>query len=245
VVLHFTVPALGFGEPRLLTCSRARPQPVVWIAPACARVLRVSAVLPGHVLSPWFGEPRRVRAFCARLPCSPGTSSALCSASPGACARSARVCRAPQARPQPLVRRAPARARVLRESAVLPGHVLSPLFGEPRRVRAFCARLPCSPGTSSALDDDRPFIVLTETKPSKRHIPVWARYSPLTSQLLLSLCCALFSAICALRAVCFVTCVVPSGGCQPGSARLLSYGSFASAAQRSHCMFMQWDRMDS
>jgi hypothetical protein len=24
--------------------------------------------------------------------------------------------------------------------------------------------------------DDRPFIVLTETKPSKRHIPVWARY---------------------------------------------------------------------
>ncbi len=28
-------------------------------------------------------------------------------------------------------------------------------------------------------DDDRPFIVLTETKPSKRHIPVWARYSPL------------------------------------------------------------------
>ena len=29
-------------------------------------------------------------------------------------------------------------------------------------------------------NDDRPFIVLTETKPSKRHIPVWARYSPLT-----------------------------------------------------------------
>ena len=25
---------------------------------------------------------------------------------------------------------------------------------------------------------DRPFIVLTETKPSKRHIPVWAQYSP-------------------------------------------------------------------
>ena len=25
---------------------------------------------------------------------------------------------------------------------------------------------------------DRPFIVLAETKPSKRHIPVWARYSP-------------------------------------------------------------------
>jgi len=28
------------------------------------------------------------------------------------------------------------------------------------------------------LDDDRPFIVLTETKPSNRHIPV-SRYSPL------------------------------------------------------------------
>ena len=30
--------------------------------------------------------------------------------------------------------------------------------------------------------DDRPFIVLTETKPSKRHIPVWARYSPLRTR---------------------------------------------------------------
>jgi hypothetical protein len=29
---------------------------------------------------------------------------------------------------------------------------------------------------------DRPFIVLTETKPSKRHIPVWARYSPLRTR---------------------------------------------------------------
>ena len=27
-----------FGEPRLLTCSRARPQPVVWMAPACAQI---------------------------------------------------------------------------------------------------------------------------------------------------------------------------------------------------------------
>jgi len=31
-------------------------------------------------------------------------------------------------------------------------------------------------------DDDRPFIVLAETKPSKRHIPVWARYSPLRTR---------------------------------------------------------------
>jgi len=29
---------------------------------------------------------------------------------------------------------------------------------------------------------DRPFIVLAETKPSKRHIPVWARYSPLRTR---------------------------------------------------------------
>ena len=28
------------------------------------------------------------------------------------------------------------------------------------------------------LEIDRPFIVLTETKSSYRHIPVWARYSP-------------------------------------------------------------------
>ncbi len=32
--------------------------------------------------------------------------------------------------------------------------------------------------SAAALDDDRPFIVLTETKSSYRHIPVWARYSP-------------------------------------------------------------------
>jgi hypothetical protein len=36
--------------------------------------------------------------------------------------------------------------------------------------------------------DDRPFIVLAETKPSKRHIPVWARYSPLPNNRSLSLC---------------------------------------------------------
>jgi len=30
--------------------------------------------------------------------------------------------------------------------------------------------------------DDCPFIVLTETKPSKRHIPVWALYSPLLTR---------------------------------------------------------------
>ena len=28
----------------------------------------------------------------------------------------------------------------------------------------------------------RPFIVLAETKPSKRHIPVWAQYSPLRTR---------------------------------------------------------------
>jgi hypothetical protein len=34
----------------------------------------------------------------------------------------------------------------------------------------------------TALSIDRPFIVLTETKFSKRHIPVWARYSPLRTR---------------------------------------------------------------
>ena len=39
----------------------------------------------------------------------------------------------------------------------------------------------CNPGFFAVPtdgNDDRPFIVLTETKLSKRHIPVWARYSP-------------------------------------------------------------------
>jgi hypothetical protein len=31
-------------------------------------------------------------------------------------------------------------------------------------------------------DDDRSFIVLTETKTSNRYIPVWARYSPLRTR---------------------------------------------------------------
>ena len=34
---------------------------------------------------------------------------------------------------------------------------------------------PCQCPWKSSID--RPFIVLAETKPSKRHIPVWARYS--------------------------------------------------------------------
>jgi hypothetical protein len=34
----------------------------------------------------------------------------------------------------------------------------------------------------SSFGDDRPFIVLTETKTSNRHIPVWARYSPLQTR---------------------------------------------------------------
>ncbi len=129
MVLHFTVPALGFGE------------------------------------------PRRAPLACVLLSASP----ARCLDSPSACTLSACVCRAPRARPQPLVRRAPARARVLRASAVLPGRVLEPVVS----------------------------------------------------------CCSACALPCLL-------CAVPSGGCQPGSARLLSYGSFASAAQRSH--FMQWDR---
>ena len=36
--------------------------------------------------------------------------------------------------------------------------------------------------TASYVMIDRPFIVLTETKFCKRHIPVWARYSPLRTR---------------------------------------------------------------
>ena len=38
----------------------------------------------------------------------------------------------------------------------------------------------CGPASVQPGSIDRPFIVLAETKPSKRHIPVWARYSPLS-----------------------------------------------------------------
>ena len=77
-----------FGEPRILwsilTCSRARPQPVVWMAPACARFLCATAVLSGHVLSPWFDEPRRARrAFRARPP----TQSVSCCSAVSLCRR--------------------------------------------------------------------------------------------------------------------------------------------------------------
>jgi hypothetical protein len=56
---------------------------------------------PGHVLSPWFGEPRRLHALAVTA-VLPGTSSARGSESPGACARSV-------------------------ASAVLPGRVLNPV----------------------------------------------------------------------------------------------------------------------
>ena len=45
-----------------------------------------------------------------------------------------------------------------------------------------CASQEVSRRRGHRLHDDRPFIVLTETKPSKRHIPVWARYSPLRTR---------------------------------------------------------------
>jgi hypothetical protein len=47
-----------------------------------------------------------------------------------------------------------------------------------RQTLALCAS-GVQPKMRPCVYDDRPFIVLAETKPSKRHIPVWARYSPL------------------------------------------------------------------
>jgi hypothetical protein len=47
-----------------------------------------------------------------------------------------------------------------------------------RRVVVVAGAAYC-PAGHELCGDDRCFIVLAETKPSKRHIPVWARYSPL------------------------------------------------------------------
>jgi hypothetical protein len=49
-----------------------------------------------------------------------------------------------------------------------------------KRVGFFC--FPLKHSTHTDLDDDDPFIVLTETKFSIRYIPVWARYSPLRTR---------------------------------------------------------------
>jgi hypothetical protein len=46
----------------------------------------------------------------------------------------------------------------------------------------YIASVNASVNAFASHDDDRPFIVLTETKLSKRHIPVWARYSPLRTR---------------------------------------------------------------
>ena len=92
-----------FGEPRLLACSRARPQPLVRRAPAGTQ-----------------SPVRSCRAPRAR-------PQPLVRRAPAGAQRSARGCRAPRARPQPVFRRAPARARALRASAVLPGRVLNPV----------------------------------------------------------------------------------------------------------------------
>jgi len=114
-----------FGEPRLLTCSRACPKPVVWMAPACAGFLCATAVLSGHVPSPWFDEPRQARRVLRAAAVLPGHVPSPWFDEPRpACVFCAHL-RAPRARPQPLVLRAPVRAPSARVS-VLPGHVLKP-----------------------------------------------------------------------------------------------------------------------
>ena len=67
------------------------------------------------------------------------------------------------------------------------------------------------------------------------------------------LCCAMcsyflalctVSSICALRAVfCYLRC--PFWQLPTRVRSIANYCSFASATQRSHCMFRQWDRVDS
>ena len=46
-----------------------------------------------------------------------------------------------------------------------------------RKCWATSAQRRCHP-EEAVYSIDRPFIVLTDTKSSNRHIPVWARYSP-------------------------------------------------------------------
>ena len=208
------------------------------MAPACAQIsVRGCRAIRARP-QPLVRRAPAVAQSGAQLPCSPGTPPALGSTSPGPRAYSAR-------------------------DSVLPGHFPSPWFSEPWRTHL----LPASPS-----------LQLPPLAACHRHVSAAAAASarclcaatspPL--QLPQFAACAPFSAICALRAVCFcaalcvaislrcvrspkfalfalcsVACAIPSGSCQPGCALLLSYGSFASAAQRSHCMFRQWDLMDS
>jgi len=99
-----------------MTCSRARPQPVVWMAPACARFLRAIAALSGHVPSPWFDEPQQAYRFLRATAVLPG-----------------RV-------PSPWFDEPRQSRRLLFAAAVLPWHVLSPWFGDPG-AHVFC---PCA-----------------------------------------------------------------------------------------------------
>ena len=96
-----------FSEPRLLTCSRACPQPVVWMAPVCARFLGATAVLSGHVPSPWFDEPLQTRRVLCAATVLPGHVLSPWFDKPSRVCVFCALLRAPRARPQPLVRRAP------------------------------------------------------------------------------------------------------------------------------------------
>ena len=163
-----------FSEPRLLTCSQARPQPIVWIAPPCAQIsvrgCRAIRALPQPLV-------RRAQA---------GAQSP------------ARNCRAPRARPQPLVRRVPARVRILRASPCSPG--TSPVLGSaspgtlvfcPRLRRCSCLRL---------LPVRR--HVSADAAASAR-FPCAAASPPLQLPPRCILYSAPFSAACSLRLVCF------------------------------------------
>ena len=83
-----------------------------------------------------------MHAFCARLPCYPGTSPALGSTSPG---RRAESCAQPPCSPgtsSDLGSTSPSPRAYSARVSVLPGHVLSPWFGEPRRTRRAVRALP-------------------------------------------------------------------------------------------------------
>jgi hypothetical protein len=127
--------------------------------------------------SSWFGEPRL-------LACSRARPQPLVRRAPAGTQSPARSCRAPRARPQPLVRRALACASSARVSvaAAASACCLCAATSLPLQLPPLAACVPPRLRRCSCL----------------RSLPVRRRFSAAAAA------SAPFSAICALRAVCFV-----------------------------------------
>ncbi len=188
--------AAGFGEPRLLTCSRARPQPLVRRAPAGAQSPARSCRAPRARPQPLVRRaPARVRILRAS-PCSPGTSPALGSASPDV-----RVF-CPRLRRCSCLRLLPVRRHVSADAAAS-ARCLCAATPLPLQLPPLAARAPPLLRSCSCLR-----TVFCSLR-SARCVFCAALC------VAISLRCVRFPqfAICTL---CSVTCAVPSGSCQPG-----------------------------